>query len=287
MLADRLPEEDDTRAAPPIQELDYSATRARETWEVTPAYPVATEKKLFRPLVHLRQEARAPVGEDRGGPHTERAVRVQPARGERRSTRCGGRRWRRGPKSERPRRRTSACWWSPWRASGESRRPGLRRARRAGRDGRLTVLVPVSPGPAGSPAGEGYGLSPVLVGLAVGGVPRARARNGGWPVQLSSRRSRKEAWRRSWYRSSRSGCVPRGWSGSRARRTCRLRPGGPVLVAVHGFALGSAGPRVVRPGRGRTGLEIAGFVEITILRTHAEARTDGPVSGGYVVVARK
>ena len=53
LLAERLPEEEEFDRLPPAAELDYSATCALSTWEVTTAYPVATEKRLLYPLVIL------------------------------------------------------------------------------------------------------------------------------------------------------------------------------------------------------------------------------------------
>ncbi len=50
-LAERLPEEEDPSSLPPIAALDYAATRAGASWEVSAAYPVETEKRLIRPLV--------------------------------------------------------------------------------------------------------------------------------------------------------------------------------------------------------------------------------------------
>lgn len=51
-LAERLPEEDGAGDLPPLAALDYAATRASSGWEVTTAYPVATEKSsLLRPLI--------------------------------------------------------------------------------------------------------------------------------------------------------------------------------------------------------------------------------------------
>ena len=53
LLAERLPEEEGFGRLPPAAELDYSATCALSTWEVTTAYPVETEKRFLRPLVIL------------------------------------------------------------------------------------------------------------------------------------------------------------------------------------------------------------------------------------------
>ncbi len=51
-LAERLPDEDSAGDLPPLAALDYAATRASSSWEVTTAYQVATEKKsLARPLI--------------------------------------------------------------------------------------------------------------------------------------------------------------------------------------------------------------------------------------------
>lgn len=51
LLREPLPGEDEGRALAPLPQLDYSTTLAGSTWEVTPAYPVATEKKLLRPFI--------------------------------------------------------------------------------------------------------------------------------------------------------------------------------------------------------------------------------------------
>ncbi|MDD5748223.1 MAG: hypothetical protein PHP64_04105 [Actinomycetota bacterium] len=52
LLAERLPEEEQNFGAlRPIAELDYAATRALESWDVTCAYPVSTEKRLLKPFV--------------------------------------------------------------------------------------------------------------------------------------------------------------------------------------------------------------------------------------------
>jgi len=52
LLAERLPDEDRYGTLPPVAELDYAATRALASWEVSAAYPVETEKgRLVRPLI--------------------------------------------------------------------------------------------------------------------------------------------------------------------------------------------------------------------------------------------
>jgi hypothetical protein len=52
LLAERLPDEEGHGTLSPIAELDYAATRASSSWEVTAAYPVETEKgRLAKPLI--------------------------------------------------------------------------------------------------------------------------------------------------------------------------------------------------------------------------------------------
>lgn len=51
LLAERLPEEDGAGELPPLAALDYSSTRAMSSWEVSTAYPVATEKKIIAPII--------------------------------------------------------------------------------------------------------------------------------------------------------------------------------------------------------------------------------------------
>jgi hypothetical protein len=52
MLAERLPAEEPTGKLEPIAQLDYAATRAMSSWEVSTAYPVETEKsRALRPFI--------------------------------------------------------------------------------------------------------------------------------------------------------------------------------------------------------------------------------------------
>ncbi|MBN1288256.1 MAG: hypothetical protein JXA49_01280 [Actinobacteria bacterium] len=51
LVADRLPDEDSSAGLSALAALDYSSTRAMASWEVTTAYPVATEKKIIAPLI--------------------------------------------------------------------------------------------------------------------------------------------------------------------------------------------------------------------------------------------
>lgn len=51
-LAERLPDEDGGGDLPPLAALDYAATRAASSWEVTTSYQVATEKSsIARPFI--------------------------------------------------------------------------------------------------------------------------------------------------------------------------------------------------------------------------------------------
>lgn len=52
LLAERLAgERERTGTSSPLSDLDYAATRALSSWEVTTSYPVGTEKRLLGPLV--------------------------------------------------------------------------------------------------------------------------------------------------------------------------------------------------------------------------------------------
>src|SRR5450759_2322342 len=52
LLAERLPDEEEFGKLPAIAELDYAATRAMSSWEVSAAYPIDTEKGgPLRPMV--------------------------------------------------------------------------------------------------------------------------------------------------------------------------------------------------------------------------------------------
>jgi hypothetical protein len=52
-LAERLPDEMDAGGLSPVSALDYAATRAQASWEVSTAYEVETDKSFARPLVIL------------------------------------------------------------------------------------------------------------------------------------------------------------------------------------------------------------------------------------------
>ncbi len=52
-LAERLPDELDAGNLAPVSALDYAATRAQSSWEVTTAYRVETDKSFPRPLIIL------------------------------------------------------------------------------------------------------------------------------------------------------------------------------------------------------------------------------------------
>lgn len=51
LLAERLPDEEYDSQLAPLALLDYAATRAASSWEVSTAYPVETEKRFLKPVV--------------------------------------------------------------------------------------------------------------------------------------------------------------------------------------------------------------------------------------------
>jgi hypothetical protein len=52
MLAERLPAEEPAGGLEPLAQLDYAATRAASSWEVSTAYPVETEKsRALKPFI--------------------------------------------------------------------------------------------------------------------------------------------------------------------------------------------------------------------------------------------
>ena len=81
LLAERLPEEEESGGLPPAAELDYSATSALSAWEVTTAYPVETEKRFLRPLVILAKRLARKWAGIAVGPIQREQSSVQPTRG--------------------------------------------------------------------------------------------------------------------------------------------------------------------------------------------------------------
>lgn len=282
MLADRLPEEDETRALPPIQELDYSATRARQTWEVTPAYPVATDKKLLRPLILFAKRlarlwariAVGPIQREQSAFNRHAADALDALRRHALAERANARAEEEDlcllaesmAREEESMRLASACIG----ALGET--------------GRLTVLCPCPRNLMDCLADAGYGLSPVLSGSAWEESPRP-ASNAGGPFAFLSEVEEG---------SLEALLVPEIAFWLRPERLIRLAreaylslaPGGAVIVAVHGFASGPPAPAWCGHSVVERAMAIAGFGEITVLGLTQEPE-GAPASGGYVVLARK
>ena len=281
-LADRLPEGDDTQALPPIQELDYSATRARQTWEVTPAYPIATEKKLFRPLVIFAKRlarlwariAVGPIQRDQSAYNRHVASALDAVRRQALSERA----------EARAAEEDLCLLAEAMVGEAEGGRLASLCVGALGEVGRLTVLCPCPRGLLESLAGGGLVVSPVLCGSAWE-EPAGPFRKADGPFSFLSEVAEGglEALLvpelAFWLR-------PEKLIGLARAAYLSLARGGALIIAVHGFASSAPAPAWCDHAVVERALEIAGFTGITALGLSREPEA-GARPDGYVVLARK
>jgi hypothetical protein len=284
MLNDRLPSEDDRGTLPPLQELDYAATRARASWEVTPAYPVATEKKRFRGLfIFVKRLARfwariavGPIQREQSEFNRHAAAALEALR------------------------RQAIAENAEERALDEDlrllagsltseRESALLASACAGalgnRGGDLTVLCPCPEGLAGRLQDEGFSLVMISAGTTWDALPAGVPASRVGPFEFLSRVPEG---------SMEALLVPELAFWLRPEKLVRLArksylalaPGGSVVVAVHGFASAAPAPAWCHPTAVQRALSIAGFKETKITDLPAEAG-GASAPAGYLALGRK
>lgn len=275
-LADRLPDELGTGMLPPIAELDYSATLAGTTWEVSTAYPVSTDKRSLKPLILFAKRlarlwARIAVGpiqreQSVFNRHVADALDAL-------------RRYAISQRSEQSATEAdlselAEAMIKP--GEDEFMVSGLVEA--LGATGSLTVLSPCSSGLVQEL--EEAGFSVLLVGSgSTWDTPSSPAVRTEGPVSFLSQV--EEGSLRSilfpelafWLRPEKIIALAR-------KGYLALSPGGLLAIAVHGFASRAAAPAWCDPLVVERALELAGF---------EERRTLAPKGGGdgYLALARK
>lgn len=283
MLADRLPSEDDRRSLPPLQELDYSATRARESWEVAAAYPVATDKKRFaRGILLAKRLARlwariavGPIQVEQSAFNRHAATALDAVR-----------RQALAEMAESTAEEEDLCLLVESLAgAGEDSRLAAACTEALGAPDLLTMLGPCSPGLLESLRAAGRRISIVNTGSTWEGSPGATGTRAG-PLRFLSQvaESSLEALLvpelAFWLR-------PERLVGLARRSYLALAPGGRLAVSVHGFASGAPAPAWCHPAAVEKALELAGFVDITLIGCGPGGGAADTAPSAFVAVGRK
>lgn len=278
LLAERLPDEAQYGTLPPIAELDYAATRALASWEVSAAYPVETEKgRLIRPLVIFvkrlaRLWARVAVGP---------IQREQTAFN--RHAASGLEAMRREAVSERAEALSSeqdlSDLASALMAEGEAAASAAAVAEFLAPAGRVTIVGPCPTPVAKALEGKRLGVLRVSAGTAwdeQSGTSQVQA----LAAPLSFLSQVEEASQPAVLVSELSFWMRPEALISLARRSyLALGPRGRMVVAVQGFASAGPAPAWCSGPVVKKALAMAGFTDIAVVRP-----TD---TGGYVATARK
>lgn len=280
LLSERLPGEEESGTLPPIAALDYSATLAKASWEVTAAYPVSTEKRFLKPFViFFKRLARLWARIAVGPIQREQTSFNRHAAGALDAL-------RRQAIAERAQAIAAeedlASLVEPLIDEDEDRdMAGVCVA--AFRDvGRLLLLGPCPRALAGSLAEHGYKLLRVSAGTAWDeAAGTSDVRQG--PLSFLSRvpEGSQQAMLipelAFWLR-------PEALLGLARRAYLVLAGGGAVAVTVHGFA-GSPAPAWCDAEVVKQALKLAGFKDISVVGRAAGEAPGAP--SGYVAVARK
>lgn len=276
-LAERLPDEAEFGALPPLAELDYAARRAMASWEVTAAYPIDTEKGgLARHAVMFvkrlaRLWARIAVGPiqnnqiafNRDAASAVEAVRRHAvlARAEELA-------------AEKDLAELAGAMVQ------ESESAAIASEVKSFFGG-APGLVVVGPCPTPLMKALKSGGTEVLA-VSAGTAWDARERPLEWgAAPLSFLRQLEEGSRHAILFSELSFWLrPEALLALARRSYLALAPGGKVAISVHGFASGSPAPAWVSSQVVKKALSIAGFTNISVSRPPEEA-------GGYLATARK
>jgi hypothetical protein len=278
LLSERLPEEEEFGKLPPAAELDYSASLALSTWEVTTAYPVETEKRFLRPLViFLKRFARRWASIAVGPIQREQSTFNRHAA----SALSALRREALGEREQALAEEDDLCLLAESMISAEEDRSvadavieGL------GKIERLLVLGPCPRDLKKRLEEGGFTLTSVSPGSSWDEVPGDRVvrqeplsfvsqvAEGSLPAVLLPELA-------FWLK-------PEKLLGLLRRSYLVLAPGGRLAVAVHGFAAEAPAPGWCSPSVVDKALTIAGFKDIKTL-----GRTSREAPSGFVAVASK
>lgn len=275
LLAERLPDEEAAFGAlAPLPELDYAATRARSSWEVTAAYPVATDKRFLKPLVIFfkrlaRLWARVAVGpiqreQTAFNRHVAQALDAL----------------RRGAIEERSRRLSAeedlALLSLSLQADGE---PEALAGAVRGALGGVKSMVVLGPCPPGlSEALESSGIEVTRVNRGTAWEGSSGEVGTGAPISFLGQMPEGSVEAllvpelTFWLR-------PEALLDLARRAYLVIAGGGKVAVAVHGFARSGPAPSWCSPEAVSSALELAGFSKASV--------ADAGTGGGFVASANR
>lgn len=285
-LAERLPEELDASNLAPASALDYAATRAQTSWEVTTAYQVETDKSFPRPLIILAKRlarfwARIAVGP---------IQREQTAFN--RNVATGLEALKRQAIGERA--KALACEEDLAELAGamiDDEETGLMADALLESLGTVGTLMAIGPCPRylleslGATGCDVYRVSPGTAWDEVEGAPAA-TRTG--PLAFLSQVTEESV-------EAVLVCDLSFWLKPETvirltrRAYLALRPGGRIAIVVHSFASGAPAPAWCAALVITKALDMAGFTEISIRQLPAEPKdgSSGTSPSGYVAVANK
>jgi len=280
LLSERLPDEEYREGLPPLAGLDYAATRALSAWEVTAAYPVATEKRFLRPLViFLKRIARlwarvavGPIQREQSTFNRHVAQALDALRGQATMERA----------DELAAEEDLCRLVESFIDDSECRKIAAACMSGIGKVDLVTVLGPCPGGLVMELIDNGYRVLRVSPASS-------------WDRPADTRRAMQGPARfleqlpeesvaalllpeiAFWLR-------PEALVRLVRRSYLALAPGGPLAIAVHSFAAGAPAPAWCDTRVVKRALELAGFSEVSILE---ELREPGAGPSGYVAVARK
>lgn len=275
-LAERLPDEEDPSALPPVAALDYAATRAMASWEVTAAYPVETEKRFIRPFVIFAKRlariwARVAVGpiqreQTAFNRHVASALEAlkRQAIAERADILA----------SEADLGALAGAMTDP--AEDEAMRAAVAHALAGA--GALTVVGPCPPGLIEALEADDLAVHRVSAPSAWDDSQAPATVTG--PTAFLSRAAERSI-------AAVMVCELAFWLkpelliGLTRRSYLALESGGRAVFAVHSFASAAPAPAWCSPEVVRKALELAGFEDISV------SRLDGAAPSGFVVSARR
>jgi hypothetical protein len=282
MLAERLPDEEGAGSLPAAAALDYAATRAQASWQVTTAYPVETEKPFLRPFILFAKRlarlwARVAVGP---------IQREQTAFNRHVATALEA--LRRQSISERAETLAAeadlATLAGSLIADDEAAAMAASIAEGLGPKGALTVLQPCPAGLLEELAARGFASYTVSAGTSWDDTPAPVSTRTGPLTFLSQVAEESTA---ALLVSELSFWLKPELLITLTRRSyLALEPAGRIAIAVHAFAAGSPAPAWCAAPVVEKALELAGFTDISISDVRSP-QADQASPSGYVAVARK
>lgn len=282
LLAERLPDEEGAGHLTAAAALDYAATRAQASWQVTTAYPVETEKPFLRPFILFAKRlarlwARVAVGP---------IQREQTAFNRHVATALDA--IRRQSISERAETLAAEADLATLAGSmiddEEAAAMAASIAEGLGPKGAITVLQPCPAGLLEELTARGFTPYAVSAGTSWDDAPSPASTRSG-PLTFLSQVAEEST--SALFVSELSFWLKPEALITLARRSYLvLERGGRVAIAVHAFAAGSPAPAWCAAPVVARALELAGFMDISIIDVRSP-QADQASPSGYVAVARK